>query len=406
MKTFGIGGSTIEAELAAIKPTAHLVQPIPEEEFKTRLQNACEKMQAENVSVMYLNAGTNLFYFTGMRWHASERMVGALLFQDGSLEYTAPKFEEGTILDFMLVKGQVNCWEEHESPYELFNSLLAKKGITEGQIYIDEATPFFITNGIQNVNRNLELEDAKVITAGCRMLKSEAEITIMQHAMDITLEVQKAAARILYPGIEAKTVVNFINEAHKRYGIASGSYFCIVLFGVDSSFPHGVKAPKALEEGEMVLIDTGCVLHDYISDITRTYVYGEATDEQRRIWNIEKETQLAAFHAAQIGANFEAVDNASRAVLASHGLSGDYELPGLPHRTGHGIGLDIHEWPYVVRGNTMPLEAGMTFSNEPMICVPDKFGVRHEDHIYMTETGPKWFTEPMHSIEDPFGINA
>lgn len=406
MKTFGIGGSTIEAELAAIKPTAHLVQPIQEEEFKTRLQNACKKMQAENVSVMYLNAGTNLFYFTGMRWHASERMVGALLFQDGSLEYIAPKFEEGTILDFMLVKGQVNCWEEHESPYELFNSLLAKKGIAEGQIHIDEATPFFITNGIQNVNRNLELVDAKVITAGCRMLKSEAEITIMQHAMDITLEVQKAAARILYPGIEAKTVVNFINEAHKRYGIASGSYFCIVLFGVDSSFPHGVKAPKALEEGEMVLIDTGCVLHDYISDITRTYVYGEATDEQRRIWNIEKETQLAAFNAAQIGASFEAIDNASRAVLASNGLSGDYELPGLPHRTGHGIGLDIHEWPYVVRGNTMSLEAGMTFSNEPMICVLDKFGVRHEDHIYMTKTGPKWFTEPMHSIEDPFGINA
>ena len=133
MKTFGIGGSTIEAELAAIKPTAHLVQPIQEEEFKTRLQNACKKMQAENVSVMYLNAGTNLFYFTGMRWHASERMVGALLFQDGSLEYIAPKFEEGTILDFMLVEGQVNCWEEHESPYKLFNSLLAKKGLLKGR---------------------------------------------------------------------------------------------------------------------------------------------------------------------------------------------------------------------------------------------------------------------------------
>lgn len=406
MKTFGIGGAIIEAELAAIKPMAHLVQPIQKEEFKTRLKKACEKMHSENVSVMYLNAGTNLFYFTGMRWHASERMVGALLFQDGHLEYIAPKFEEGTILDFMLVEGQVNCWEEHESPYELFNQLLAKKGITEGQIHMDETTPFFITNGIHRVNQNLEIVDAKPVTAGCRMLKSEAEIAIMQQAMDITLEVQKAAARILYPGIEAKTVVAFINEAHKRYGIASGSYFCIVLFGVDSSFPHGVKAPKPLEEGEMVLIDTGCVLHDYISDITRTYVYGEATDEQRRIWNIEKETQLAAFHTAQIGATFEAVDTASRAVLASHGLSGDYELPGLPHRTGHGIGLDIHEWPYVVRGNAMVLEAGMTFSNEPMICVPGKFGVRHEDHIYMTKTGPKWFTEPMHSIEDPFGLNA
>lgn len=406
MKTFGIGGSTIESELAKIEPTAHLVKPIQKEEFNIRLQNACEQMQANNVSVVYLNAGTNLFYFTGMRWHASERMVGALLFQDGSLEYIAPKFEEGTILDFMQIEGNVNCWEEHESPYELFNTLLKNKGIVDGKVYMDEITPFFIINGIQRVNENLELEDAKVITAGCRMIKSKAEIAIMQHAMNITLEVQKAAARILYPGISAKIIVDFINEAHKRYGIASGSYFCIVLFGVDSSFPHGVKAPKNLEEGEMVLIDTGCVLHDYISDITRTYVYGEATEEQRRIWNIEKETQLAAFNAAQLGTSFEAVDDASREVLASHGLSGDYELPGLPHRTGHGIGLDIHEWPYVVRGNKMVLKAGMTFSNEPMICMPDKFGIRHEDHIYMTEKGPEWFTFPMHSIEDPFGINA
>jgi len=227
----------------------------------------------------------------------------------------------------------------------------------------------------------------------------------MQHAMDITMEVQKASARILRPGISAKEVVDFINEAHKRYGITSGSYFCIVLFGVDSSFPHGVVAPKDLEEGEVVLIDTGCVLHDYISDITRTYVYGEANELQKRIWSIEKETQQAAFDAAQIGNSCAFVDKASRIVLESHGLGPDYKLPGLPHRTGHGIGLDIHEYPYIVRNDETILAPGMCFSNEPMICVPNAFGIRHEDHIYMTKDGPKWFTNPAHSIGDPFGIS-
>lgn len=405
MSTYGIGGSTAEVELAAIQPTAHLVEPIKKDEFVQRLRKACELMKDENAQAMYLHAGTNLFYFTGMHWNSSERMVGAILFQDGTLNYIAPKFEEGTILDFMLVEGEVKCWEEHESPYQLFSDILFSNGAGQGEVYIDEATPFFVTNGIQQANDNLKLIDAKPVTAGCRMIKSKNEIVIMQHAMNITLEVQKAAARILRPGISAKEVTDFIHEAHKRYGIPSGSYFCIVLFGVDSSFPHGVKSPKDLEEGEVVLIDTGCVLHDYISDITRTYVYGEASEEQRRIWNIEKETQLAAFNAAQLGNTCASVDDASRRVLESHGLGPEYKLPGLPHRTGHGIGLGIHEWPYIVRNDKTKLEVGMTFSNEPMICLPNKFGIRHEDHIYMTEDGPKWFTEPMHSIEDPFGIS-
>lgn len=400
----GIGGSTIEIELAKIQPTAHLVAPIQKEEFQARINNACKIMQTENVPALYLHAGTNLYYFTGMKWNPSERMVGAIVFPNGKLIYIAPEFEKGTIFDFMQIKGDVRCWEEHESPYELFVAILKENGIVEGVISIDEATPFFTIDGIRNCQNRYKLVNAKPITAGCRMIKSDSEIAIMQHAMNITLEVQKAAARILYIGISAKEVIDFINEAHKRYGASAGSYFCIVLFGVDSSFPHGVKSPKDLEENEMVLIDTGCVIHDYISDITRTYVFGKANDEQSHIWNIEKETQQAAFDAAQLGNTCSDIDNASRVVLESYGLGPDYKLPGLPHRTGHGIGLGIHEWPYIVRNDNTVLEPGMTFSNEPMICVPDKFGVRHEDHIYMTENGPKWFTEPMSSIENPFGI--
>jgi Xaa-Pro dipeptidase len=400
----GIGGSTIEKELNAISTRAHLIDPIPKSEFQSRIDKACKLMYEENVSAMYLHAGTNLYYFTGMRWSASERMVGAVLFENGTLIYIAPEFEKGTILDFMQIEGDIKGWEEHESPFQLLGKVLAERNFAEIDLYIDETTPFFITDGIDQANSKLNLVNAKAIISECRMIKSPTEIAIMQHVMDITLDVQKATARILRVGISAKEVTDFINKAHKRYGIASGSYFCIVLFGKDSSFPHGVRAPKNLELNDVVLVDTGCALHGYISDITRTYVFGEVNEEQRRIWDIEKQTQLAAFNASQLEKTCASIDDASRLVLESHGLGPDYKLPGLPHRTGHGIGLDIHEYPYIVRGNNTRLKPGMCFSNEPMLCVPNKFGIRLEDHIYMTNDGPKWFTEPSHSIENPFGL--
>ena len=400
----GIGGSTIEKELNKIKATAHLVSPIQKEGYLERMAKASRMLRERSMDAIYLHAGTNLFYFTGLRWNASERLVGALLFADGTLKYIVPKFEEGTVLDFMLIEGDIVCWEEDENPYSLIPKLLAQNNPEAIVLSMDEATPFFVTDGIRRINSDLKIVEGKSVTAGCRMIKSKAEIAIMQHAMNITLEVQKAAALILRVGISSAEVTAFIHEAHKRYGVSNGSYFCIVLFGVDSSFPHGVKSPKNLEYGEVVLIDTGCVLHDYISDITRTYVYGDISDEQRRIWNIEKETQLAAFAAAQLGSTCSNVDKASRVVLESHNLGPEYTLPGLPHRTGHGIGLDIHEWPYIVSNDDTELVTGMCFSIEPMICVPNKFGIRHEDHVYMTEDGPRWFTEPTHSIEDPFGL--
>lgn len=400
----GIGGSTIEKELNAISTRAHLINSIPKSEFQSRIDKACKLMHENSVSAMYLHSGTNLYYFTGMRWSASERMVGAVLFENGTLIYLAPEFEKGTILDFMQIEGDIKGWEEHESPFQLLGKVLAERNLAEIDLYIDETTPFFITDGIDQANSKLNLVNAKSIISECRMIKSPNEIAIMQHVMDITLDVQKATARILKIGISAKEVTDFINEAHKRYGIASGSYFCIILFGKDSSFPHGVRAPKNLELNDVVLVDTGCVLHGYISDITRTYVFGEVNEEQRRIWDIEKQTQLAAFDASQLEKTCASIDDASRLVLESHGLGPDYKLPGLPHRTGHGIGLDIHEYPYIVRGNNTRLKPGMCFSNEPMLCVPNKFGIRLEDHIYMTNDGPKWFTEPSHSIENPFGL--
>lgn len=226
---------------------------------------------------------------------------------------------------------------------------------------------------------------------------------LIQRAMDMTLAVHKATASMLYEGITTTEVEAFINEAHKKVG-APGNYFCIVLFGVASSFPHGVKNPQTLKKGDVVLVDTGCKLHGYLSDITRTYVFGDPSEKQKSVWQIEKQAQLAAFNAAKVGASCGAVDKAAREYIASNGLGPDYLLPGCPHRTGHGIGLDIHEWPYLVKDNPEPLAVGMCFSNEPMLVIPDEFGIRLEDHFYMTDDGPRWFTEPAHSIDNPFGV--
>lgn len=400
--TKGIGGSTAAIELEKIENRTQNVQPIQVEEYRERIKKAVQLMKSLSVKALYLNAGTNLYYFTGTLWNASERMVGGILFDDGSLEYIAPKFEEGTFKKYMKVQSTIHCWEEHESPYVLFGKLLAEKYVS-GQIAIDESAAYFLVDGIAKANSSFEFIMAQQITSSCRMQKSKNEIAIIQQAKDITMEVQRAAARILKPGITVSEVTDFINKAHIKAGISSGSYFCIVLFSDDTQYPHGVSMPQPLKENDAVIVDTGCRLEGYLSDITRSYAFGEASEQYKNIWNLEQKTQFAAFEAAQIGVTCGSVDDAARKTLAEAGLSPDYELPGLPHRVGHGTGLDIHEYPYLVRGSEIKLLEGMVVSNEPMICIPGKFGIRHEDHFYMTENGPKWFTTPMQSVENPFG---
>jgi len=399
----GIGGSTAEAELEKISDLTSEVNPILKDEFQSRLEKAKKLLAEKNLDAVYFHAGTNLYYFTGTTWSPSERMMGAILTPDGKLNYIGPKFEEGTINNFKLIEGNVNCWEEHENPYKLFGKILKDTGIASGKIAVDETAPFFIIDGIKKSNTDYEFIIASPITSGCRMHKSENEIAIIQRAMDITLTVQKAAAKILFAGISAEEVTDFIHKAHMKAGISTGSFFCIVLFGEDSQYPHGVPAPKKLEDNEVVLIDTGCQLHGYLSDITRTYIFGDPKARQREIWDLEKAAQQAAFDAAKIGATCSSVDTAARKVLEAAGLGPDYKIPGLPHRVGHGLGLDIHENPYLVRGSEIKLEKGMVVTNEPMICIPGEFGIRHEDDIFMTDSGPRWFTKPMKSIDDPFG---
>lgn len=401
--TIGLGGSTAAIELEKIKNMTLDVKPIQKEEYIDRIKKAVTFMKEIKVKATYVNAGTNLYYFTGTKWNPSERMVGALLYDDGTLDYIVPKFEEGTFNKYMQLNGKINCWEEHESPYALIGELLRNKNIIDEAIAIDESAPYFLVDGVTKTNDTYTFINALPVTSGCRMQKSVNEIAIMQAAKDITMVVQRAVARILRPGISVKEVTSFINDAHIKAGIASGSYFCIVLFDDDTQYPHGVSVPQDLKENGAVIIDTGCRLEGYLSDITRSYTYGTPTEEYKTIWNLEKATQHAAFKAAQIGASCGSVDDAARLTLAEAGLSPDYNLPGLPHRVGHGTGLDIHEYPYLVRGSEIELREGMVVSNEPMICIPGKFGIRHEDHFYMTANGPKWFTTPMDSVENPFG---
>ena len=404
--TLGVGGSNAHEQLEQLVNMTDGVKAISLAEFESRLVQARGLLANTGLDAIYLNAGTNLYYFTGTRWSPSERMVGALLTAAGDLHYIAPAFERATLEDYIAVRGEIHCWQEQETPYRLAGKVLKQAGIAGGRIGIDESAPFFIVSGLQSAHPQYEYTDAVEVTAGCRMHKSAAELALLQRAKDMTLRVHEAAARTLRPGISTAEVADFIDHAHRAVGAAAGSYFCIVLFGEDTAYPHGVAHPKKLEQGDMVLIDTGCQLGGYNSDITRSYVFGEPTARQREIWDLEKAAQAAAFEAARPGTPCGQVDDAARAGLASAGLGPDYALPGLPHRTGHGIGLDIHEWPYLVRGNDTPLATGMCFSNEPMICIPGEFGIRHEDHFYMTNDGPRWFTEPAHSVDDPFGLAA
>lgn len=403
--TAGVGGKTIEQAMGQLSDMTVGVPPIAVEEFSQRLERLQSLMQQNDVGAVYLHAGTNMYYFTGLKWNPSERMVAAIVPAQGQLRYIAPKFELDTLRDYWKIPAEILAWEEHECPYTLLGEGLESMGAKGQQVLLDESTPYFIVNGIQSANPGIQLGHAQPLTQALRSRKTDSEINLIRRAHEMTLTVHAAAASILKAGITSSEVVDFIDKAHRKVGAPAGSYFCIVLFDVGTSFPHGVKDSQTLRENDWVLFDTGFLLDGYNSDITRSFCFGTPTEAHRIAWDAEKAAQIAAFEAAKIGAPCEACDDAARASLESAGYGPDYRLPGLPHRTGHGCGLDIHEGPYLVRGDKTPLDTGMVLSSEPMLVIPDQFGVRLEDHFYMTEAGPKWFTEPSHSIEDPFGIN-
>ncbi|HXC56495.1 MAG TPA: Xaa-Pro peptidase family protein [Rhizomicrobium sp.] len=367
-------------------------------ERQARLSALRGLMGDAGLAAVVIGATASLRYFTGMSWGASERFTGAVVHAAGGVEYVCPGFEREKVAGIVGVPGEIFTWEEEENPYALIASRL-KPGARMG---LDDKVALFVYLGLCRALSRERIADAGPLIHRLRRRKSAAEIALMSRAKAITLEVQRRAWQSLEPGVRASEVVRFIDNQHRALGADSGNTFCIVSFAEDTSLPHGGEQDRALMRGDVVLIDTGCHIDGYNSDITRTYVFGEAPKRVRDIWQLEKAAQAAAFAAARLGTPCESVDAAARAVLAQAGLGPDYRLPGLPHRTGHGIGLDIHEAPNLVRGDATPLEPGMCFSNEPMIVMPGAFGVRLEDHFYMTEAGPRWFTEPSASIDDPF----
>ena len=396
-----IGGYQQYAELERLASMVSHYPPASEGEYQMRLDRLIAVMRGLEIPSIFLSAGSNLRYFTGIEWNASERLSGVLINIDHSLHYILPGFERDTFAQKIILDGTMHCWEEHEKPARLVGGLAHRHG-RKTRLAVDEKLAYGMALEIVEACADIKVVSSEKLCAPLRYIKSAYEISTLKRVKAMTLEVQRSAARILHLGINTREVTNFIDQAHRAIGAECGSFFCITLFGKATAHPHGVDESQVLKQGDMVLIDTGCELHGYKSDITRSYVYGDASARQRDAWNVEKQAQQAAFNAALPGMACEEVDTAARQVLEQHGFGPDYRLPGLPHRTGHGIGLDIHEGPYLVKGNETRLEPGMCFSNEPMLVFPGEMGIRLEDHFYMTAEGASWFTEPSPSIEQPF----
>jgi Xaa-Pro dipeptidase len=376
------------------------VTPISTGERQARIEKARKLMRDNRIDAIYIEPGTSMLYYTGMRWGTSERMFAMVIPAKGDIAWVCPKFEEERARELITMGNDIRTWEEDASPYQRVAEILRDRGVRTGTVGIEERVRFFLYDGIRQVAPALKFVSATTVTAGCRMFKSPAEIALMQLANDITLEAYKATRASMTEGMTQGEFAGNCAAAFRALGAPGGGIF--VSFGKYTAFPHGSSTPQRLKEGDVVLMDGGCGIEGYQSDITRTFVFGKPTDRQRKIWDLEKKAQDAGFAAAKVGAPCEVVDAAARKVITDAGFGPDYKVPGLPHRTGHGIGMDGHEWTNFVRGNKTPIQPGMCFSDEPTVVIYGEFGIRLEDCLYITENGPKFFTKQSESIDEPF----
>jgi len=379
--------------------TAGIV-PITADERRSRIAKAQRLMGQHKIDAIYIESGSSMFYFTGVRWGLSERMFAVVIPQRGELAWVCPKFEEERARELIKFGTDIRTWEEDESPYLRVAQILRDRGLRTSRIGVEEQVRFFVVDGIRQVAPSVNFVSATPVTAGCRMFKSPAEIALMQKANDITIVAYRATWASMRDGMPQGEFASNCATAFRNLGVQGGIF---VSFGKYTAFPHGSSTPQTLTEGDVVLMDGGCSVEGYQSDITRTFVFGKPTQRQRDIWDLERRSQDAGFAAAKVGVPCEAVDAAARKVLTDAGFGPDYKVPGLPHRTGHGIGLDGHEWTNFVRGNKTPIQPGMCFSDEPTIVIYGEFGIRLEDCLYITPNGPKFFTSQSPSIDKPFG---
>jgi Xaa-Pro dipeptidase len=382
---------------------ADRAKPITSDERRGRIEKARALMAKEKIDALMLCSGTSLVYFTGMRWSGAERLFAFVLPQKGDPFVVCPAFEEDRAREqialgpFASGAADVRTWQEHESPYERVAQGLRDRGVSSGRLGVEETIKFVFSDGVAQAAPVVTLVSGTPVTAGCRMIKDAHEQALMRLASEVTWKAYKAAYESLKEGMTQNDFARLVSAAHSRLGYSGGAG---VQVGPYSALPHGSIQPQVIREGAILLIDGGCSVEGYASDLSRTFVLGKATDKMTRVFDVERKAQDAALAAARPGVPCEAVDAAARKVIDDAGFGPGYAH--FTHRVGHGMGMDGHEWPYLVKGNALPLAPGMTFSDEPGIYIRGEFGVRLEDDMLITESGAELFSTQSKSLEEPF----
>ncbi|MFT5141782.1 MAG: Xaa-Pro dipeptidase [Rhodothermales bacterium] len=388
--------------IAALTSQAARARPITTVERQGRVDRAVQLMEQNGMDALMLTGGTSLMYFTNIGWGGGERLFTVIIPRTGRPFLVCPAFEEERAGE-QLAKGplggttDIRTWQEHESPWEKVAAGLRDLGLANGLVGVEETVQFRFSNGLAKTASHVTLVSGDPITAGCRVIKDAHEIELMRLASEVTLAAYKAAYESLQEGMTQNDFAGLVSLAHTQQGFSGGAG---VQVGEYSALPHGSITPQVVREGTILLIDGGCSVEGYRSDISRTFVLGTASDRMKEVFEIELAAQSAALAAAGPGVPAEAVDAAARDLITAAGFGPDYKY--FTHRVGHGMGMDGHEWPYLVKGNTMPLEPGMTFSDEPGIYIRGEFGIRLEDDMLITENGAELFTAQSRSLEDPF----
>ncbi|WP_442678032.1 M24 family metallopeptidase [Sphingomonas sp. ASY06-1R] len=388
-----------QPDLSALRPMTADIKPIGRAERAQRLARAQALMRASGIGAVLIEPGSSLVYFTGIRWGRSERPLLAILPVEGNPCIISPFFEEPRMRETLGIPAEVRVWQEDEDPLAVVAGLLKDRKLLARPIGIEESVRFFIPDALAHAAPDARIVSANPVVRRCRMIKTAPELMLMQRATDITI----AAYRWLHPRVErgmtGSDIGALMDAAMTKLG--GSPEFSMALVGEAAAYPHGTKAVRRVDAGQIVLMDCGCTVEGYQSDVSRTFVFGAANARQRKVWDQVHQGQQTAFLAARIGHPAGSVDDAVRRLYTSFGYGPGYKLPGLSHRTGHGIGLDGHEPVNLVHGEATLLAPGMCFSNEPGIYIPGSFGVRIEDCFYMTQAGPTWFSEPPPSIDQP-----
>lgn len=389
-----------EAVALAAEPEdtmASAAKPITHEEFLQRQENARRYMREAGIDAIFLAGGSSLHYFTGTDWGNSERLFAMVFPASGEPAYVTPAFEKGRAMEQIKFGNDIRTWEEDQSPYQVVAGILKDRGIASGHIGVEETVKYAFSDGIAKAATAARFSSADPVTARCRRVKSAHEVELLRLANQITLKAFQNSLATIHEGMTHYELGAKIAAEHRKLGTSG---YALVLFGEHAAAPHGTVAPQILRTGDIVLIDGGCTVQGYEADITRTTVLGKPTDRQLKVWDIVHQAQAAAFKAARPGVACEDVDAAARKVITDAGFGPDYKY--FTHRLGHGIGLDGHEWTYLVRGNKTRIEANMTFSDEPGIYIPGEFGIRQEDIMVITENGGELLTGQAPSLENPF----